>query len=315
MIVPSPSPEALEAVSDVVARLTREVIGPIEGGNVATETNKNPRLIDDPKVRTYSIKDQGFTGLVYGETGAGKTLAVRRLIKELGADNVLVIATDPRLAPLDGIGAKIVPCWVEPGLTGVDLKNKATQAWERLEAIHRDLIAAAANPGVVLPKAVVHDNLSNTGDILMWSIAKPGGQLSQPDWGTLARRVFETVTLYRGLQVRGLMRIINCTSGIATDASGRVISDAFGRAQPQLMIGTGGKLAPKHVPRKVDYQFYVDARYEPGHDDAGADGMVRQFTTCQQGAIVAKGSPQLPTPTMKACWWEVYKLVMGGADE
>lgn len=262
------------------------------------------RLIDDPSLEAYTIADAGFTGLADGITGSGKTLALRKLIQHVGSENVVVVATDPRLAPLDGLNVKVLKCWIEPSVSEpAEMKAAATDAWNRMQAFHRNLRAAVNNPKVVVPKYIIHDNLTNTGDILAAMIAPLSGQLSQPQWGELARRALDLVTFYRGLQIRGLVRIINITSGRE--------KDEYGRSVPVLFVGMGGKLAPTHLPRKIDYMFHVEATYDPNNPLAGPDGMARTFQTCAKDGVIAKGAPQLPTPTMKADWLEVCRLVLG----
>lgn len=257
------------------------------------------RLIDDPRLQEYRIEDAGFTGLVTGVTGSGKTLALRNLIINLGPENVVVIATDPRLAPLDGLGAKILKAWIDPKEEGAAQKQAAEAAWATIQAFHRDLGAAAENPNIEVPKVIVHDNLSNTGDIMALKTAPPGGWPSLQQWGTIGKGILNMITFYRGLQIRGLIRIINCTTGYEEDSLGRKI--------PVLQIGTGGQLAPKHISRYVDYQFHIHSAYEPNAPGASPDGMLRQFQTCEMDGIIAKGSPKLPRPLMPADWWEVYK--------
>lgn len=260
-------------------------------------------LIDDPDLKEYRIGESGFVALVTGRTGSGKTLALRNLIKNLGKRKVVVIATDPRMAPLDGLDVKMLECWVPPAAEGAELKAAAEAAWDRIQKFHRNLAAACANPDVEVPEVVVHDNLSNTGDMLAAKFATPGQQLSQPQWGFLARSALNLATFYRGLQGRRMIRIINCTTGTETNE--------YGQKVPALFIGTGGQQAPKHFSRYVDYQFHVEATYDPTNAGADPDGMVRTFQTCEMNGVVAKGSPNLPRPYMKADWWEVYKLTFG----
>ncbi len=267
------------------------------------------RLIDDARLDTYNIADDGFTGLVTGVTGSGKTLALRKLIEKLGAENVLVIATDPRLAPLDGLGARVLKAWLPSSATGAELKAAAQDAWARIASFHKDLTMAANNPKIVVPRVIVHDNISNTGDIIAARVAPADGWPTMPQWGTIGLDILNMVKFYRGLQIRGLIRIINCTTGFDKDAV-----DNMGRRVPVLQIGTGGQLAPKHISRYVDYQFHVTATYEPNNADRSTDGMFRRFQTCEMDGVIAKGSPKLPAPYMKACWWEVYKLTFGMDD-
>lgn len=263
-------------------------------------------LMNDPRLIEYNLPDAGFTALVTGPTGSGKTLAIRRLIENLGREEVLVIATDPRLAPLDGLRAKVFRAWIEPGMEGSELKAAATDAWNRLNGFLRDLIMATKSGGKDhVPKVVVLDSLSNLGDILGYKLAPVGGQLSQPQWGQLAAEVMKVVTVIRGLQSGGMLRIINCTSGWDTDDQGRKV--------PVMFIGMGGKLAPRHTPRFVDFQFHIESYLgNIGDPMAGPDGMVRRFHTCEHDGIMAKGHPKLPTPVMKADWWEVWQLIYGG---
>ncbi len=254
-----------------------------------------------PKLAPYAVGNSGFTALVTGATGSGKTLALRGLIEYLGKDEVLIVATDPRLAPLEGTGAKVFEAWVEPGVQGADLKQAATEAWNKLQGFFRDLSTAAKDKDTKMPKVVVLDSLSNLGDILGYSLAPPGGQLTMAQWGEMARRALSVVTFFRGLQVDGMLRIINCTSGLEEDDMGRKV--------PVIYIGLGGKMAPRHVPRYVDFQFHIEATHAPSHSWAGEDGMMRKWHTCEHDGIIAKGHPKLPTPFMKADWKEVYRIV------
>lgn len=262
------------------------------------------QLVADPRLTRYKMAGSGFTALVSGPTGSGKTLSLRPLVEYLGADEILVIATDPRLAPLEGLDVPTLEAWIEPGAEGLALKNAAQAAFEKIQAMFSDIARAVKNEKVKTPKVLVFDSLSNYGDILQARLAPVGGQLSMPQWGQVARDALALVQYLRGLQVRGMLRIVNCTSGWTTDDVGRKV--------PELFIGTGGKMGPKHVGRYVDFQFHVEATYMPGDAMAGPDGMVRRFHTCEHDGISAKGHPALPTPYMKADWAEVYRLVMEG---
>jgi hypothetical protein len=277
------------------------------------EQIKTIKLIDDPKIMRYAIGDQGCTVLVTGETGSGKTLSIRPLIEYLGVDEVLIVATDPRLAPLDGLGARVIPAWIEPGAEGLELKNAAAAAWEKIQALSKDLIAAVKNPKVQVPKALVFDGLSNFGDIHQSRLAQADGVVSERGWGQIGNGILNFTGFIRGLQLRGLFRVLTCTTGPTRDSKGGIITGPTGQPMQRLYIGTGGRLAPDHIVRYIDYMFHTTAYYGgPTAEGAGPDGMVRKFQTCTADGVTAKGAPQLPTPFMSADLAEVYRRVIEG---
>ncbi len=276
-----------------------------------TEPMKEMRLIDDPKVVDYSIGEQGCTVLVTGETGSGKTLSLRPLIEYLGRDEVLIIATDPRLAPLDGLKARVIPAWIKPGLEGLELKNAAVAAWERIQSTARDLIAAANNPKVRIPKVIAFDGLSNLGDIMQARLAGGDGVVSERSWGIVGGDILKFVGFVRGLQFKGLFRVMTCTTGPTRGAKGEILTGPTGTPLQRLYIGTGGRMAPDHILRFTDYMFHVTASYA-GQDSTSPDKMTRKFQTCTADGVVAKGAPQLPTPFMNADLAEVYRRVIEG---
>ena len=278
-----------------------------------TEPSGEVRLIDDPKIIDYAIGDQGCTVLVTGETGSGKTLSIRPLIEYLGRDEVLIVATDPRLAPLDGLKARVIPAWITPGSEGLDLKNAAIAAYEKIQATMRDLIAAARSPRVRVPKAFIFDGLSNLGDIHQARLALADGQLSERLWGQIGKSILDFAGFIRGLQLKGMFRVMTCTTGPVRDAKGGLIPGPTGQPLQRLYIGTGGRMGPDHIVRYIDYMFHVSAYYGGPQAEGGTpDGMVRRFQTCTADGVVAKGAPQLPTPFMKADLAEVYRRVIEG---
>lgn len=264
------------------------------------------RLIDDPRLEEAKVLDEGFTAMVTGPTGSGKTLALRSLVEKLGPDSGIVIATDPRLLPLEDTGVRVLKCWMQPGMQGADLKTAAIAAWGKYEAFVRDLALAAHSPDVEVPKWIALDSITSLGDIKAAAIAPANGQLSQPLWGELGRGLLHQIGYLRGLQVRGLIRIINCTSGWE--------KDEMGRRTQELFMGIGGKIAPKHATRYIDLMFHVEATYAPNDPQAGPDGMKRIFHTCEHDGIVAKGHPKIPTPFCKADWGYVHGLIFPGAE-
>lgn len=272
---------------------------------------KPVRLIDDSRLVDYSIGDAGCTVLVSGESGAGKTLSLRNLIKMLGRDNVLILATDPRLAPLDGLNPRVLPCWITPGSEGAVLKQSAQDAHDRIMAFSKDLALAAGNPKIVVPKALVFDGISNYGDIQQARLCPPGGNLSEPQWGHVGKGMLDFIGFIRGLQIRGLFRVFTCTTGPMRGDKGQILTDPLGRPRQKFMVGTGGRMAPDHMHRFIDYHLHVDAYFDKTNPEAGPDGMVRRFQTCTADGVMAKGAPQFPTPFMKADMWEVYRLING----
>ena len=272
------------------------------------------RLIDDPRLTKYSVADDGCLALVYGESGTGKTLALRSLFENLGSDSGIVIATDPRMAPLDGTNANVLKCWIEPSVSEpAAMKAAAEDAWARLTAFNADLRAAMDNPKVAVPCWIALDNLFHAGEVKHLAMAPAGGKLSIPQWGDFANEMLGLVTFYRGLSKRGMLRIINCTSVWERGEKGALIVDEYGRKIPKILVGTGGKVAPTLLPSKIDLMFFVTAEHRPSDPEAGKDGMVRKFQTCTAEGITAKGHPKLPTPYTPADWWDVL-VKLGWAE-
>jgi len=259
------------------------------------------RLVDDPRLKPYKMGESGITALVTGHTGAGKTLAFRPFIEQFGRDSCIVVATDPRLFPLEGLDARVLEAWIEPGAEGLELKRAAQAAYEKVQEFFVDLASIQSRDDVEFPKAILFDSLSNYGDIIQAKIAPIGGQLSQPQWGDAGRQILNFVSWVRGFQRRGLLRVFNCTSGWS--------KDDIGRQTQEIYIGTGGKMAPKYVFKHFDLMFHVESTFALGSPDAGPDGIVRKFHTCEHDGIVAKGHPNLSTPTCPADWAYVYRQI------
>lgn len=264
------------------------------------------RVVDDPRLKPYVMKDSGITALVTGPTGSGKTLAFRHFIEQFGAENAIVVATDPRLFPLDGLDCRILEAWMEPGAEGLELKQAAARAYQKIQDFFIDLGNIQTREDVKFPLAILFDSLSNYGDIMQVKTAPIGGQLSMQQWGDVGRNTLQFVSWVRGFQRRRLLRIFNCTSGWT--------KDDMNRTTQELLIGMGGKMTAKYVFKHFDLMFHVESNYAPGNEAAGPDGMLRQFHTCEHDGIVAKGHPNLPTPTCPADWGYVYRQIFGGGE-
>ena len=240
--------------------------------------------------------------MLTGGSGVGKTLMFRELIQKLGRDEFVGIATDARLAPLDGLQARVIPAWLEPGLSKESRKVRADLIWEKIRQVGTDLEVAAKSSRVKMPKVLGFDGITNLGDILQ-SKHIIRGKSTYTNWGEYADDVLGLIGFFRGLQVKGLFRVFTCVT-----VPGE--KDSLGRTPPELLIGTAGQLAPKHVYRFIDYHFHMDSFFDPKHEWAGPDGVVRRFQTCELDGVASKGAPGLSTPFMRASLWEVYRRVI-----